>query len=148
MYNADGGAPQRWRPRRPLEEEEYTPKQKLVGQRPVDLFCSAIHRIQNRHYHKNSPFVYHVAPHPYNAKELLPPRSTSFNPSTGLCTQWVNTSFHPSSRQQHRRVAFTGLHWSPNGRRLLCTTRDGEFLVYNSHSFGLEVKTVAHEGQV
>ena len=136
---------------RPMNQdfEEYAPKRKVTGQRPVDYFSSTIHLVKNRIFHHNSPHSYHVPPDGYYTKDLLPARSTPFNPSTALCTQWVNTSFHPDARAggpgRQTRVAMNCLEWSPTGRRLLCGTARGEFLLFNGNSFGLEVKTVAHE---
>ena len=124
-------------------EDDFTPKKKVTGQRPVDFFSSAIHHVKTRHYHKNTPFSYHVPPHAYYCKDLLPARVTVDNPSTALCTQWVSTTVHP---QATARVTFTAVEWSPSGRRLLCATSRGEFIVLNGHSFATEIKTMGHAG--
>lgn len=134
---------QRRRPRQ--EEEEYAPRRKIHGQRPVDFYSPAIQHVLTRLIPRATPYGYHVPPHEYYTKDLLPARYTSFNASTALCTQWVNTSFHPDARLSRVRIPIFGMQWAPNGRRLLCTTGRGEFLLFNGRSFGLEVKTVAHE---
>lgn len=132
--------------RRPLQDdEEYAPRRKVHGQRPVDFYSPAIQHVLTRLLPKLTPYSYHVAPHEYYTKDLLPARETAFNPTTALCTQWVNTSFHPDARDSRMRIAIFGMQWAPNGRRLLCTTNRGEFLLFNGQSFGVEVKTVAHE---
>ncbi|RNF07797.1 WD-40 repeat protein [Trypanosoma conorhini] len=127
------------------EYDEYVPRRKIHGQRCVDFYSSAIRHVTTRLLHRNTPYGCQVEPHPYYSKDMLPAAQTPFNPSTALCTQWVNTSFHPDSRAGHTRVPLMNLKWAPNGRRLLCSTGRGEFLLFNGHSFGLEVKTVAHE---
>lgn len=143
----------RRRPRPTNQElEEYAPRRKVHGQVPVDYFSSTIHQVKHRLFHHNSPHSYHVPPDGYYTKDLLPPRATRFNPSTAFCTQWVNTSYHPDARAPGQggrptRVALNCLEWSPTGRRLLCGTVRGEFLLFNGNSFGLEVKTLAHDAQ-
>ena len=130
-------------------EDDYTPKKRAVGQRPVDFFSSAIHHVKTRHYHSNTPFSYHVPPHAYFCKDLLPARVTIDNPSTALCTQWVCTTAYPSNNNHASvRVTFTVLEWSPDGRRLLCATSKGQFLVLDSHSFATDTKTTGHEGDI
>lgn len=127
--------------------EDYAPRKKVIGERPVDYFSSAITHVKSRPYCPH-PHAYHVPPHPYYCKDLLPPRETPFNPSTAFTTQWVHTSFHPDTRSGgsfRRRVVYTALKWAPNGRRLLTATGTGEFLLYNGHAFGMEVKTIAHD---
>jgi WD40 repeat protein len=44
------------------------------------------------------------------------------------------------------RIHFMNMKWAPNGRRILCTTNRGEFLLFNGHAFGLEQRCAAHEG--
>lgn len=140
----DGPPVRARRPRRD-DQEEYAPRHKLRGQRPVDLYSPTIRYVARRLEHRRTPYAYHVPSHEYYTKDLLPARHTAFNPTTALCTQWVNTSFHPDGRLTHTRVPLLTLRWSPTGRRLLCTTNRGEFLLFNGFSFGLEVKTAAHE---
>jgi len=137
-------------PRRRLrvnqDNEEYAPRQKLQGQRPVDAFTPLIRHMHTRLYHRNNPFVFHsVEPHPYFAKDLLPVHCTPHSAATALCTQWVFSSANPDQRGGRLRVPLHTLTWSSNGRRLLSTTSKGEFLLFNGRSFGLEIKTVAHE---
>lgn len=133
------------------EMEGYAPRSKLPGQRPIDRFSSVIQHTLTCLEHHRTPFFYHssILPHEYYAKEVLPVPSTSFNPSTALCTQWAGTSFHPDNRQARGgvvpRIALYGMEWSPTGSRLLCTSAKGEFLLLNTQSFGVEVKTMAHE---
>ena len=138
---------ERKRPRRGQEQEygDYVPKKKIYGQRPVDYFSSAIHHIKTRPYRRD-PGLHHVPPHPYYCNSLLPVSETPFAPSTALCTQWVHTIMHPEARAGfRRRIYFGALQWSPNGRRLLAATNEGEFLLYNGHSFTFETRTVGHE---
>lgn len=127
------------------EYDDYIPRRKTHGQRSVDFYSSAIQYVTTRLQHRNTPYGYHVDPHPYCSKDMLPAFRTPFNPSTALCTQWVSTSYHPDSRGGLSRQGLLNLKWAPNGRRLLCSTGRGEFLLFNGHSFGVEVKTVAHE---
>ncbi|CCW61753.1 unnamed protein product [Phytomonas sp. EM1] len=140
-----GESPPRRRFHHDYDAEEYAPRVKIHGQRPVDFYSTAIHYVQERHLHKRTPYGYHVPPHEYYTKDLLACTETSFNPSTALCTQWASTSFHPDARSSRVRVPLYALQWAANGRRLLCSTGRGEFLLFNGRSFGLEVKTVAHE---
>lgn len=135
----------RRRPRPEYDPEEYAPRRKMHGQRPVDYYSPAIQHVLTRLLPHKTPYRYHVPPHEYYTKDLLAACHTPFNPSTGLCTQWVNTSFHPDARVSRARIPIYSLAWAPNARRLLCGTSRGEFLLFNGHSFGLEVKTVAHE---
>lgn len=135
--------PPRRRPRN--ETEDYVPRRKLTGQRAVDSFSSMIHHVQTRLKPNQSPYAHHVPPHEYYARCIVPSFATTLCPATALCTQWVNTSFHPDTRATKARVTFTNLHWSSTGRRLLASTARGELLLYNGHSFGLELQTVAHE---
>ncbi|KAG8340559.1 WD domain [Trypanosoma vivax] len=137
--------PPRTRQQRGQDFEDYVPRRKIHGQRTVDFYSSAIRHVTTRLKHRNTPYGHHVAPHPYWSKDMLPAFSTPFNPSTALCTQWVSTSFHPDARGNYTRLPLANLKWAPNGRRLLCSTGRGEFLLFNGHSFGVEVKTVAHE---
>lgn len=130
--------------------EVYTPRSKLPGQRPIDRFSSSIKHVLTSLEHHRTPYFHHAStlPHEYYAKDVLPTNVTSFNPSTALCTQWASSSFHPDNRQARGavpRIALYGMEWSPNGNRLLCTSGRGEFLLFNTQSFGVEVKTMAHE---
>ena len=129
------------------EQEEYVPREKMRGQRPVDAFSSAINYIKMRPYmvHRRS---FHVPPHEYHCKDLIPLNKTPFNPSTALCTQWAHMAPYPDmSRYERRgrRVFFSRLEWSPTGRKLLASTTTGEFVLYNGVSFSVELKTTAHE---
>lgn len=130
--------------------EVYIPRSMLPGQRPIDRFSSSIQHVLTRLEHHRTPYAYHTAvlPHEYYSKEVFPVLSTSFNASTALCTQWASTSFHPDNRAARGmipRVALYGMEWSPNGNRLLCSTARGEFILFNGQSYGVEVKTMAHE---
>ncbi|CUG88836.1 WD40 repeat-containing protein, putative, partial [Bodo saltans] len=138
-----GGNGVRRRPRQ--DAEDYAPRKKVQGQRPVDTYAASIRHIQSRLRHKNTPFEFHVPPHAYYSHDLLPAFATPQCPATALCTQWVNTSYHPDTRSQRARISFFALKWAPTGRRLLASTGRGEFLLINGHNFGLEVKTVAHD---
>lgn len=138
------GAPRR-RFRSDFDPEEYAPRRKIHGQRPVDFYSPAIQHVLTRLVPRKSPYSYHVAPHEYYTKDLVNASVTNYNPSTALCTQWVNTSYHPDSKGGRVRTPLYDLQWSPSGRRLLCSTGRGEFLLFNGQSFGVEVKTVAHE---
>lgn len=142
-----GGGGFRRRPRglSDYDAEDHTPRRKLHGQRPFDTFSPAIQHVLTRLEHRRTPYGYHVPPHEYYAKDIPDVASTAFNPSTALCTQWCNSSYHPDSRQLRSRIALHGLQWSPLGNRLLCSTARGEFLLLNGKSCGVEVKTVAHE---
>lgn len=135
----------RRRPRTDFDAEEYAPRRKIHGQRPVDFYSPAIQHVLTRLVPRSSPYSYHVSPHEYYTKDLIAASMTTFNPSTALCTQWASTSFHPDSKGGRVRVPLYGLQWAPSGRRLLCSTGRGEFLLFNGQSFGVEVKTVAHE---
>lgn len=131
--------------------EEYAPRRKLQGQRPADFYSPAIRHVQTRLLpgpggsRRLMPHDFHVPPHEYYTKDLLPAQETRFNPSTALCTQWISTSYHPDGRFGRVRVPLCDLAWAASGRRLLASTSRGEFLLFNGQSFGLEVKTVAHE---
>eukprot|EP00758_Cryptobia_borreli_P003052 Tbor_TRINITY_DN3489_c0_g1::TRINITY_DN3489_c0_g1_i1::g.3777::m.3777/K15542/PFS2; polyadenylation factor subunit 2 len=124
-------------------QQEYIPQFKSVGQRPVDYFCSAIHHVKTRFYHKNSEFSYHVPSHPYYCRSLLPVSVTRDNPSTALCTQWVHTSQHAAAGGSK----FVALQWAPTGRWLLASNSTGEFFLFNGKSFAQETRTNAHEGK-
>ncbi|TPP43462.1 WD domain, G-beta repeat family protein [Leishmania donovani] len=138
------GGPRR-RFRSDFDPEEYAPRRKLHGQRPVDFYSPAIRHVLTRLVPRSTPYSYHVAPHEYYTKDLVTASVTNYNASTALCTQWVNTSYHPDSKGGRIRTPLYALQWSPSGRRLLCSTGRGEFLLFNGQSFGVEVKTVAHE---
>jgi WD40 repeat protein len=145
------GGGDRRRPRNQQTMEDFVPKKKSRGQRPVDYFSSAIHYLKARPY--AAPGLQHLAahvpPHDYYCKDLVPPAMTPFNPSTALCTQWAHTAHYPDNNRsamgRPRRVYFTTMRWSPTGRKLLCATSNGEFVVFNGHAFGVEMKTAAHE---
>lgn len=141
------GAPfVRRRPRGDYDAEEYAPRRRITGQRPVDFYSTAVRHVLTRLTPRRTAYGYHVDPHEYYTKDLLSCHETPSNPSSALCTQWVSTSFHPDARTLRMRIPLYGLQWGPNGRRLLGTSSRGEFLMFNGRSFGLEVKTVAHEG--
>ncbi|KAK7200642.1 WD-40 repeat protein [Novymonas esmeraldas] len=145
-YGGGGGPPGGPRRRfRDYDPEEYAPRRKIHGQRPVDVYSPAIQHVLTRLVPRRTPYSYHVAPHEYYTKDLVAASVTHYNPSTALCTQWVNTSYHPDSKGGRIRTPLYGLQWSPSGRRLLCSTGRGEFVLFNGQSFGVEVKTVAHE---
>lgn len=134
------------------QDADYVPRKKAKGQRPVDYFSSAIHSVKQRPY-SDGRGDFHVSPHEYYSKDLLPPHCTNFNHATALCTQWVHTTQYPDARRfeqqpgRRMRVLTNVLQWSPNGRKLLCGTSTGEFLVLNGQAFGVELKTTAHEAQ-
>ena len=138
----------------PQQDADFVPRKKARGQRPVDFFSSAIWYLKQRPYGAvagASPFQNYVPPHGYHCKDLLPPGMTAFNPSTALCTQWAHTAQYPDMTRfqqagdRRRRVFFTTMQWSPSGRKLLCATTNGEFVVYNGTAFSVELKTTAHE---
>ncbi|CAD2218268.1 WD-40protein [Angomonas deanei] len=133
--------------RRPRDDgqDDFVPRERMRGQRPVDFYSPAIRHIEMRLQKRRTPFNYHVCPHELYAKDVVPARETDFNPSAALCTQWVSTSFHPDSRGGRERISIFDLKWAPSGRRLLCSTSQGEFLLFNGQSFGLEIRTKAHE---
>ncbi|CAJ1010493.1 WD domain, G-beta repeat [Leishmania naiffi] len=141
--NGPGGPRRRFRS--DFDPEEYAPRRKLHGQRPVDFYSPAIQHVLTRLVPRSTPYSYHVAPHEYHTKDLVTASVTNYNASTALCTQWVNTSYHPDSKGGRIRTPLYALQWSASGRRLLCSTGRGEFLLFNGQSFGVEVKTVAHE---
>lgn len=126
--------------------EDFTPRKRNEGQRPVDFFTPAIHHVKTRMYRRNSPFSYHVPPHPYYCNALLPARVTADNPATAICTQWVNSS-HLQAGGHGPREQFCAIEWAPDGRRLLCSTTRGAFYLFNGHSFATETRTTAHEGE-
>jgi polyadenylation factor subunit 2 len=119
----------------------------------VDHFCSSIHHVKTRLY-RRVEHEYHVPPHLYYCKDLLPLQQTTSNPSTALCTQWANTiaAWRPggqaaTGRRTKQRVSIEALAWSPTGRRLVAATSTSEFLLYNGHSFSPEpeLRINAHE---
>lgn len=125
------------------DADEFVPRRRVVGQRPIDYFSSAINHVTTRLY-RTDPVAIHVPPHPYYCRSLLPVRETAAEPSTAFCTQWAHTLLLPPLHTK-RRVQYCGMHWAPNGRRILHSTTNGEFILYNGHSFAMEARTVAHE---
>ena len=139
-------APFETRKRRLTQQDtaDYVPRRRMEGQRPVDCYSSFIRHIKNMPFSRG-PHEYHVPPHTYYCNALEPARSTPFNPSTALCTQWAHTIFHPDPLRRGSRKYFSRLVWSPTGRKLLAATSTGEFILCNGHAFGTEMKTIAHE---
>jgi WD40 repeat protein len=139
------------RPRGPAQQDaDFAPLKRSRGQRPVDYYSSAIRYLQMAPYvHPSVSMV--VPPHDYYAKDVLPPLATPFNMSTAICTQWAHTAHYPDTQRNlergfpRRRNIFTNAVWAPSGRKLLCTVSNGEFIVFNGQSFGVEHKTTAHE---
>lgn len=138
------------RPRGPRQEDvEFVPTKRTRGQRAVDMFGSAIRHRANRPY-TTQPYAAHVPPHEYYGKDLVPASRTPYMPAAALCTQWVHTANYPDASQRfggppRRRGYFTTMVFSTSGRKILAAVSNGEFVVYNGHSFGVEHKTTAHE---
>lgn len=149
---AGGGGGQGGPRRRARGQEAEFVQRVHRGQRPVDLSSSIIAYLDRKRFQaNNNPFTFHVPPHEYYCKDVLPPFATAFNPATALCTQWAHTSQYPDNRAnqaggQRRRGNFTNMKWNATGRKLLCTTANGEFVLYNGASFTCEMKTLAHRG--
>lgn len=130
------------------QEAEYVPRRTHVGQRPVDLYSSIITYLdRKKHSATNNPFTFHVPPHEYYAKDVLPAFATPHNASTALCTQWAHTSQYPDNIRTGARAFFTAMKWANTGRKLLCSTNSGEFILWNGASFTAEMKTLAHKSK-
>lgn len=139
--------------RRGRQDAEYVPRVRHRGQRPVDIYSSIIAYLdKKKHNATNNPFTFHVPPHEYYCKDVLPSFATPFNASTALCTQWAHTSQYPDTKMNavvggRPRAFFTQMKWSATGRKLLCATNTGEFVLWNGAAFTAEMKTVAHKSR-
>jgi polyadenylation factor subunit 2 len=112
-----------------------------IVRKPIDYTHSITTELEERIYQPMQQTQFYCPPH-LNFQHKLYPPSTTHNHSWDILTHFAHASTNKN------RTQINSVSWTPEGRRLISGSAQGEFTLWNGMAFNFETIQQAHDEAV